>query len=363
MNSTITHRCCRLQFAQSDLFSDHCGEEIANPMIPAACLQGLVAFVQTVEAGSFTLAGQRMGLSKSAVAKAVARMEQRLGVKLINRTTRSLRLTAEGESFHESCLRALGELDAAQALLAVRRGRPSGRLRVDLPLSFGRRIVAPILLELGERYPELTLEISFNDRRVDPIEEGIDLAIRMGDLGDSAGLIARRLFRQRSAICAAPAYLATHGRPSTVEDLAAHACIRFGREGRIAAWRLTAPDGSTRTLTPAGRLIMGHGEAVLDAALAGQGLAYLPTWLMGAALARGELEMVLSDSAVDDIPVHALWPKTRDLAPKIRVVVDDLLRHFSPVPPWDIAGGTRDESPAPADARPGIFEPATSRDI
>jgi len=128
--------------------------------------------------------------------------------------------------------------------------------------------------------------------------------------------------------------LATHGRPSTVEDLAAHACIRFGREGRIAAWRLTAPDGSTRTLTPTGRLIMGHGEAVLDAALAGQGLAYLPTWLMGAALARGELEMVLSDSAVDDLPVHALWPKTRDLAPKIRVVVDDLLRHFSPVPPW-----------------------------
>ena len=327
-----------MRFAESDLSSHYCVSDIVNLVIPAACLQGLVAFVQTVEAGSFTLAAQRMGLSKSAVAKAVARMEQRLGVKLINRTTRSLSLTAEGESFHESCLKALGELDAAQALLAARRIRPSGRLRVDLPLSFGRRIVAPILLELGERHPELTLEISFNDRRVDLVEEGIDLTIRMGDLGDSAGLIARRLFRQRSAICAAPAYLARHSRQATVDDLGKHACIRFGREGRIAPWRLAAADG-TRTLIPPGRLLLGHGEAVLDAALAGQGLAYLPTWLVGAALARGELEMVLSDTTIDDIPAHALWPKTRDLAPKIRVVIDELLRRFQPVPPWDIACG------------------------
>jgi DNA-binding transcriptional LysR family regulator len=304
-------------------------------VIPGAGLQGIVAFVQTVEAGSFTRAAERMGLSKSAVAKSVARMEQRLGVTLINRTTRRLSLTAEGEGFHESCLKALGELDAAQALLASRRRVPSGRLRVDLPLSFGRRIVAPVLLELGERHPELQLEISFNDRRIDLIEEGVDLAIRMGELGEGAGLIARRLFRQRSAICAAPAYLARRGRPICVEDLAMHSCIRFGREGRIAVWRLAEPGGGTRILAPAGRLVMGHGEAVLDAALAGQGLAYLPTWLTGEALKRGALEMVLSESAVDDIEVHALWPRTRDLAPKIRVVVDELLHRFSPVPPWD----------------------------
>jgi DNA-binding transcriptional LysR family regulator len=308
-------------------------------VIPAAGLQGLVAFVQTVEAGSFTLAAKRMGLSKSAVAKAVARMEARLGVTLVNRTTRRLSLTAEGESFHESCLKALGEIDAAQALLASRRRVPSGRLRIDLPLSFGRRIVAPILLELGERYPELLLEISFNDRRIDLIEEGVDLAIRMGELGDGAGLIARRLFRQRSAICGAPAYLASHGRPQTMEALSQHACIRFGREGRIVAWQLAAPGngtrgGGTRSVMPAGRLIMGHGEAVLDAALAGHGLAYLPTWLMGEELKQGALEMVLSESAIEEFDVYALWPRTRDLAPKIRVVVDELLRRFVP-PPWD----------------------------
>jgi DNA-binding transcriptional LysR family regulator len=309
-------------------------------VIPAAGLQGIVAFVQTAEAGSFTLAGQRMGLSKSAVAKAVARMERRLGVTLINRTTRRLSLTAEGRSFHESCLKALGEIDAAEALLASRRRVPSGRLRVDLPLSFGRRIVAPILLELGERHPELQLEISFNDRRIDLIEEGVDLAIRMGELGDSTGLIARRLFRQRSVICAAPSYLARRGRPATVEALADHACLRFGREGRIVDWRLAAPADnprSSRSLMPGGRLIIGHGEAILDAALAGHGLAYLPTWLMGEELKRGALEMVLSESAVEEFDVYALWPRTRDLAPKIRVVVDELVGRFSPVPPWDAA--------------------------
>ena len=188
--------------------------------------------------------------------------------------------------------------------------------------------MAPILLELGERYPELLLEISFNDRRIDLIEEGVDLAIRMGELGDGAGLIARRLFRQRSAIFGAPAYFARRGRPQTMEDLSEHACIRFGREGRIVAWQLASPARRTRSLMPAGRLIMGHGEAVLDAALAGHGLAYLPTWLIGEELKQGALEMVLSESAVEEFDVYALWPRTRDLAPKIRVVVDELLRRF-----------------------------------
>jgi DNA-binding transcriptional LysR family regulator len=179
------------------------------------------------------------------------------------------------------------------------------------------------------------LRVSFNDRRVDLIEEGVDLAVRMGELGDSSGLIARRLFRQRSAICAAPSYLAQRGRPSTIDELSRHSCIRYGREGRMAPWRLVDPAGGTRALSPPGRLILGHGEAVLDAALAGQGLAYLPTWLMGEHLKRGALEMVLRDAAVEDIAVYALWPKSRSLAPKIRVAVDELVSRFAPEPPWD----------------------------
>lgn len=305
-------------------------------MIEPGGLQGIVAFVQAVEAKSFTLAAQRMSVSKSAVGKSIARLEERLGVKLLNRTTRALSLTCEGEVFHASCLRALSDLDTAQALLASRRQVPAGRLRVDLPLSFGRRCIAPMLFEIAANLPELTLEIAFNDRRVDLIEEGVDLAIRMGDLDDHAGLVARRLHRQRCAVCASPAYLDSRGHPEHLDDLAKHACIVYGRDGRISPWLLRDADGRIRSITPRGRLVLGHGEAMLDAALAGHGLTYLPTWLMGEHVRRGELELVLSDTTLDDVSIHALWPKARDLAPKVRVVVDELVRRFSPTPSWDV---------------------------
>src|SRR5882672_3846135 len=180
-------------------------------MIAPGTLQGVLGFVQAVEAGSFTRAAERLRITKSAVGKAVAQLEYRLGVRLLNRTTRSLSLTSEGEAYYEACVRALAEIDAAQALLASRRQVPSGRLRVDLPLSFGRRCVAPVLFALAGRYPGLTLELSFNDRRIDLIQEGVDLAIRMGELDDSPGLAARRLYAQRSVLCASPAYLARRG--------------------------------------------------------------------------------------------------------------------------------------------------------
>jgi DNA-binding transcriptional LysR family regulator len=202
-------------------------------------------------------------------------------------------------------------------------------------MSFGRRCVAPMLFEIAAPFPDLVLEISFNDRRVDLVEEGVDLAIRMGELDDSAGLVARRLYVQRAAVCAAPAYLDARGRPASLDDLGRHACIVYGRDGRTRPWLLKDADGRLRQVTPRGRLVLGHGEAMLDAALAGHGLTYLPTWLMAAHLQRGELEMVLSDTLVEDVVIHALWPKTRDLAPKIRMVVDELVRRFSPSPPWD----------------------------
>src|SRR5262249_21029645 len=159
---------------------------------------------------------------------------------------------------------------------------------------------------------------------------GVDLAIRMGESGDTAGLVARRLCRLRSAIFAATGYLAKHGRPSSIEDLAGHACIRLGSEGRIAPWRLALPAGGIRAIAPPGRLLLDNLEAVLDAALAGQGLAYLPTWLAEESAKRRQLEMVLPACAVDDIAVHALWAITRHPAPKVRVVVEELVRRFTP---------------------------------
>lgn len=301
-----------------------------------ADLQGIVAFVHVVEAGSFTSAGERLRVTKSAVGKSIAQLEQRLGVRLLNRTTRSLSPTSEGLGYYEACVRALAEIEAAQSLLASRRQIPSGRLRVDVPLAFGRRCVAPVLFEISMKFPDLTVEISFNDRRVDLIEEGIDLAIRMGDLDDSLSLAARRIYAQRSAICAAPAYLDRHGRPRSVKDLADHSVIGYGREGVVRPWLIRHADGHLATFVPKARLVLGHGEPMLDAALAGCGIAFLPTWLAAESLKRGDLEMVLSDCLVENIVVHAVWPVTRALTPKVRVVVDALVEHFS-APSWDSA--------------------------
>jgi DNA-binding transcriptional LysR family regulator len=303
-------------------------------MIEPGSLQGTLAFVHTVEAGSFTAAAQRLRITKSAVGKSVAQLEQRLSVRLLNRTTRSASLTSEGDTYYRACVRALSELDAAQALLASRRQVPSGRLRVDLPLSFGRRCVAPVLFEIAAQFPELAMEISFNDRRVDLVEEGIDLTVRMGDLEDSAGLVARRLYTQRSVLCAAPGYLAARGRPHAIEDLAHHAVIAYGRDGNIQSWELRDGDGRLRKFVPRGQLILGHGEPILDAVLAGCGISFLPTWLAADAIRQGALETVLSDCLVENLTAHAVWPMTRNLAPKIRVVVDTLVERFKS-PAWD----------------------------
>ncbi|WP_319799953.1 LysR substrate-binding domain-containing protein [Mesorhizobium sp. PAMC28654] len=225
---------------------------------------------------------------------------------------------------------------SGQVQLASRRLVPSGRLRVDVPLAFGRRCVAPVLFDISKKFPDLTIEISFNDRRVDLIEEGIDLAIRMGDLDDSLSLAARRIYAQRSAICASPAYLEKHGRPQLIEDLAYHSVIGYGRDGGVRPWTVRHADGHLGKFVPRARLVLGHGEPMLDAALAGCGIVFLPTWLLADSLRRGELETVLSDCLVEDIVVHAVWPVTRAMTPKVRVVVDALIEHFS-APPWDAA--------------------------
>lgn len=303
-------------------------------------LQGVIAFVQVVEAGSLTLAAERIRVTTSAVGKSITRMERRLGVRLLNRSTRRLSLTSDGEAYYKACVAALSEIDAAQAQLAARRQVPSGRLRIDLPLAFGRRCVAPVLFDIVRKYPALTLEATFNDRHSDLIEEGLDLTIRLGELRDSAGLVARKLFVQRSTVCASPAYLERCGVPADIDQLAEHTHIVYGREGVITPWRLQDGKGRLRTLTPRGNIVLGHGEPLLDAVLAGLGVAYLPTWLIAEHLQRGELVTLWPDSFIENIPVHALWPKTRSLAPKVRVVVDALVERFSP-PPWDGVAGIR----------------------
>jgi len=304
-------------------------------MISAEHLKGITAFVQAADAGSFSLAATRLGLSKSGVAKSVSRLEDRFGIRLFSRTTRSFSLTPEGQAFYESCVRALAELESGEAALTSHSVRPSGRLRVDLPVVFGRRWVAPVLLDIAARYPHLDLEISLTDRIVDPIEEGIDLVVRIGDLHDSAVLVARRLGVQTSVVCASPAYLAAHGRPESLDDLDSHTCIAFGRGGRIIPWTFIGQSGSVITKAVRGRLSFNHSDAILDAALAGHGLALLSTWLIADHLRTGHLVRLLPEIATQGFSIHALWPQTRQLAPKVRVVVDELVSRFLPRPPWD----------------------------
>ena len=182
-------------------------------------LQGIDAFVQAVEAGSFAQAAERMRLTRSAVGKSIARLERRLGVRLFHRTTRRQSLTEDGQAYYERCKRALAELEDAEAALDNGRREPSGRLRVSVPVLFGRHCVAPVLTRLARQYPRLEVEIAFSDRVVDLLEEGFDLAVRVGDLRDSSTLAARRLGTQHLAICAAPSYLDAHGWPRTIEEL------------------------------------------------------------------------------------------------------------------------------------------------
>jgi DNA-binding transcriptional LysR family regulator len=298
-------------------------------------LEGIAAFVAVAEAGSFTRAGENLGLTRSAVGKSVARLEARLGTRLFNRTTRSLSLTDEGARFHESCLRALAELETAEADLAERAGEPSGRVRIDLPVLFGRQWVLPLLLDLSARHPRLAFDIGFSNRMSDLTAEGIDIGVRIGELGDAAGLVARRLGTQTTRLCASPAYLARAGTPESIADLARHACVLERRRGGAPHWRLTDGAGRTQEIAVAGKLMLDRSDAAADAVMAGHGIGCLPGWLVAPAIRAGTLVAVLPEITSDALPIHALWPAQRPLPLRLRVVVDALVERFLPVAPWE----------------------------
>jgi DNA-binding transcriptional LysR family regulator len=288
-------------------------------------LRGVSAFVEAVEAGSFALAAERMRLTRSAVGKSIAKLEQRLGVRLFHRTTRSQSLTEEGQAYYERCVRALAELEAGASALDSGKSEPEGRLRVTAPVLFGRHCVAAVLLELGRRHPGLKIEMSFSDHVVELVDEGYDLAVRIGKLSDSSTLVARRLGIQSMVICAAPSYLAEHGKPTGANELATHAGIAYGRSGRIEPWLVS--DGSGRVIKPQvdTRLVFDDLQAIADAAVAGMGLAWLPCWLMAKHARAGELEIVMGCDSVPVTDIHAVWPQSHYLPGKTRAAIDALV--------------------------------------
>jgi DNA-binding transcriptional LysR family regulator len=292
-------------------------------------LSGVAEFVDVVDAGSFAAAGERLGVTRSAVAKTVARLEQRLGVRLLQRTTRSLSLTDEGHAYYEQCRRVLGELSAVEAALDHGRREPSGRLRISAPVLFGRQCVAPVMRRLVEQHPRLNVELSFSDRVSDLVEDGFDLAVRIGTLPDHGTLVARRLGVQHMGICASPAYLARHGKPKDFDELAAHTGIAYGRAGQSAPWRMRTADGVVRECRLASRLWFDDLLAIADAAAAGAGLAWLPCWLMAPYLNEGRLEIVMDSKSVLGGEVHVVRQKSRHMPSKVRVAVDALVADIS----------------------------------
>ncbi|MFO6296889.1 LysR family transcriptional regulator [Rahnella selenatireducens] len=289
-------------------------------------LGGITAFVTTAQCGSFTAAAERLGLTKSAVAKSVGRLEARLGLQLFQRSTRRLSLTPDGERYLQSSQNAIEILEQAEAELMSHTAKPSGRLRVDLPAAFGRQRIMPHLLAVIRQYPELEMTITFSERFIDPIEEGIDLVVRIGELTDSSGLIARRLTTQKLVICAAPEYLAQYGEPHEPDELSQHRCVVGVRRNQPKFWILRNARGEVSRYTPPATYEFADGDAMLAGVLAGCGLSQLPLWLVGKYLASGQLKEVLTGHSGGEMPVSALWPKSRQLLPKIRFVVDTLIK-------------------------------------
>lgn len=288
-------------------------------------LNGIHVFVHAVEAGSFSSAATRLHLTRSAVTKTIARLEDRLGVRLFHRTTRSQSLTDAGQAYYEHCARAIAELDAGEATVGTGRHEPTGRLRISVPVLFGRQFVAPLMMELARRYPQLVIDVSFNDRVVDLIDEGFDIGLRVGPLADSTTLAARPLGPQRMLICAAPSYLQQHGRPDGEQDIARHAGILYTRGRTVKQWEIGAAGGKARTVMPIQRMLLDDLQAIADAAVAGLGLAWLPCWLMSPYVNRGELEVLFDCGEMEASQMHLVWPHSPHMPAKLRVAIDTLL--------------------------------------
>ncbi|MGZ0717341.1 LysR family transcriptional regulator [Pseudomonas palleroniana] len=284
-------------------------------------LSGVIAFVKTAQALSFIGAARVLGVSASAVGKNVAKLEAELNVRLLHRSTRKVSLTVEGQLFYERCRKILDDLQDARAMLSHAIQAPRGKLRVSLP-TIGYRFLLAHIVAFRQTYPEIELELDFNDHLVDVIEEGFDVVIRSGDLVDST-LMARRLGPFRFVMCASPEYLRTHGRPETLADLEHHQCLRyrFATTGKIMEWTLSANPAITQLHLPTA-MTLNNMEAMLMAAIDGHGIAYMPDFLAREALARAQLETVLNGHSNDQGQFWALWPSSRHLSPKIRAFVD-----------------------------------------
>ncbi len=302
-------------------------------MFSSERLKGIDVFVCVADQGSFTAAAERLNLTSSAVSKGIARLESRLGTRLFQRTTRRLALTDAGTAFYRTCTQVLADLEEAELALDIENTEPRGRVRIDLPASYGRLHVLPAILRFVADHPLLLPHISFSDRFVDPVEEGIDIVVRIGGPDAwPAALGHRYLGAQRLIFCASPQYLQARGHPQDERELDHHSCVVYGDgNGMANPWYFAGaqPGEMERRVMPA-RIAVGDGEGQLIAVLAGQGIAQLPTWLASRHLQDGSVIEVLPHLATDGLPMNLVWLKSRETQPKVRALLDMLGQCLTP---------------------------------
>ena len=297
-------------------------------------LGDMLAFVRVVESKTFTAAADRLGWSKSVVSRRISELEDRLGVRLLNRSTRRLSLTEPGQAYYERCSRILSEIDETEESITRLNVEPRGLLRLNAPVSFAVRHLSGPIAEYMLRYPQVSLDLVLNDRLVDVIDEGFDLALRIGSLADSS-LIARRLAVSRSVVCASPRYLADRELPAGPEDLTGHDCYFYSNLAQPDQRRFRDRQGRYQTVRLKGRFRVNNGDVLEHIAIAGLGIVILPTFIVADALADGRLVRVLPDHLLDEAAVHAIYPHNRHLSAKVRAFVSLLVDRFTPDPPWD----------------------------
>lgn len=299
-------------------------------------LTGLVAFARAGSLGSYTAAARSLSVSPSAVSKSVQRLERHFGLRLFSRTTRSLTLTPEGRDLHERALRLLGEVEAIEQAALATRAEPSGTLKVVAPLPIGVHLLAPALPGFRARHPRLSVDLRLGDGFVDLVEEGVDVAIRVGEVADSR-LIARRLGSQRVCAFASPGYLARRGVPRHPDELAGHDCVnfRYQSSGQALRWPFRIGGRVVEVVPPAG-IVVDVSDAVAAVLAAGGGIGISPTYIAAPHVARGALVPVMGGFAVDRTSITALWPDSRRGSPNVRAFVAFLAEVFPQPAPWDV---------------------------
>lgn len=296
-------------------------------------LEAMNAFVKVVSLGSYAEAGRALGLSRSAVSKAVMELEQLLGARLLDRTTRRVGPTEAGLAYYERCADIIARVEETELQVSRLHGEPRGIVKVNAPTSFGAQYLGPALADFMTAYPDVNVEVTLNDRFVDPIEEGFDLTLRIASLADSS-LIARKLAPARRVLVASPSYLDKYGRPSTPADLVNHRCLNYGHTTTLQKWQLTK-DGKTLNVTIKSVLCSNNGDVLRAATLAGHGISKLPTFLVGPDIASGRLLVALPDYPPTHLGIYALYTPNRYLAAKTRVLIEFLAARFGNEPQWD----------------------------